>query len=357
MKQFGFLLALTLLFSGCVEQQEEVVEPKGPKVVKVMDIQVGESQATYEYPAEVYAAQDTTMAFEVSGKIIKFNYKEGQKVSKGSVIATLDDTILRANFNSAQANFKQAEQDYKRYTALYKSNSIAKAELERVKQQLDVMRSAFQVAKKNLGETKLIAEFDGVLAKKNVNDFARITAKQPIVVLQDTSYYKVKFFAPEHDVMQVQGEFSVENISKMIDIYVTIGNGVKKTYKATFVDISTTAEAVTRTFETTLRIERQYGTTILPGMTAKVSVVPKMRDQQAFYIPTQAIFSDDTSKALVWSIDEAMKVHAKALKVGEMQGENVQVLSGLEGVNKIVLSGVRFLKENDEVAIYQKLGE
>lgn len=300
MRQFSILLVIGVLFSGCMGEKEEAkVEPKSPKVVKVLDIQTGSSQATYEYPAQIYAAQDTTMAFEVSGKIVTFNYKEGQRVSKGSIIAILDDTILRANFNSAEANFKQAEQDYKRYTALFESNSIAKAELEKVKQQLEVMKSVYQVAKKNLGETKLIAEFDGIVAKKLVTDFARITAKQPIVLLQDTSYYKVKFFAPEHDVMKVKGDFSVANISKQINIFVSLNNGTEKTFEAKFVDVSTTAEAVTRTFETTLRIDRQEGTTILPGMTAKVTIVPKQRDLEAFYIPAQAVFSKSKTKR--WS--------------------------------------------------------
>ncbi len=358
MYKISVLLIVAILFSGCNEEKkEEIVKAKALKVVKVLDIKTQKSNATYEYPAKIYAAQDTTMAFEVSGKIVKFNYKEGQKVEKGSVIAALDDTIFRANYNSAKANYKQAKIDFDRYELLFKSRSIAKADIEKMEQKLNVAKSALEIAKKNLSETKLIAEFNGVLAKKIINDYERVTAKQPIVILQGTSFYKVKYFAPEHDVMKIHGDFSIKNISKQASFFVTIGNGKKKTFKAFFTDISTTAEAVTRTFETTLRMNRQKDTVILPGMSAQVRVVQKTKVKTYFFIPAQAVFSDKDNQAFVWSIDKDMRVHKHGVVLGAMQEDKIRVTNGLEHVNKIVLSGIRFLKENEKITTYKKIGE
>lgn len=359
MYKISIFLIIAILFNGCSEEkkQEVVVKPVPLKVVKVLDIQTQESKAVYEYPAKIYAAQDTTMAFEVSGKIVAFNYNEGQKIKKGSVIASLDDTIYRANFNSAKANYKQAKIDFERYAKLYKSRSIAKADMEKMQQQLDVTKSALQVAKKNLSETKLIAEFDGVLAKKIINDYERVTAKQPIVILQDTSYYKVKFFAPEHDVMKIKGGLSAKNISKQAKFYVTIGNGVKKTFQAYFNDISTTAEAVTRTFETTLKMKKPKNSVILPGMSAEVRVIQKRKAEIYYFIPAQAIFSDKDNQAFVWSVDKDMRVHKKAVVLGGMQENKIRVISGLENIDRIVLSGIRFLKEDEQITQYKKIGE
>ena len=358
MFKFGIFALILVLLSGCGEEKkQEVIEAKKPKVVKILNIEAQKSKVSFEYPAEVYAAQDTTMAFEVSGKIVNFNYKEGQKVSKGAVIASLDDTILRANFNSAQANYKQAQMDFNRYKKLFKTRSISKAYMEKTQQNLDVTKSAYEIAKKNLKETKLIAEFDGIIAKKIVDDFERVSAKQPIVLLQDTSYYKIKFFVPEHDILRIDGEFTQKNISRQASFYVTIGNGKKKTFKAVFVDITTMAESVTRTFETTLKIKHPKNTNILPGMTAKVTVIPKQVKKEQFFIPAQAIFSDENNQASVWSIDKDMRVHKKNIKITAMQGNNIQVVDGLANINKIVISGIRFLKENEKIVQYQKLGE
>jgi len=358
MFKFGIFTLILVLLSGCGEEKkQEIVEPKKPKVVKVLNVKAQKSKISFDYPAEVYAAQDTTMAFEVSGKIVNFNYKEGQKVLKGAVIASLDDTILRANFNSAQANYKQAQMDFKRYEKLFKTRSISKAYMERTQQNLDVTKSAYEIAKKNLKETKLIAEFDGIIAKKIVDDFERVSAKQPIVLLQDTSYYKIKFFVPEHDVLRIDGEFTQKNISRQADFYVTIGNNKKKTFKAIFVDITTMAESVARTFETTIKIKHPKNTNILPGMTAKVTVTPKQVKKEQFFIPAQAVFSDENNQASIWSIDKNMRVHKKNITTTTMQKNNIQVINGLENVNKIVISGIRFLKENEKITQYQKIGE
>merc|ERR1711879_816745 len=106
--------------------EEKTIEKPKVKIVKILDLNDSEKfLESFEYPAQVEALQDTTMAFEVSGKIVKFYYKEGQKVKKGAVIAKLDDTVFKANYNSAKANFNQANIDYQRYKTLFKSNSVA----------------------------------------------------------------------------------------------------------------------------------------------------------------------------------------------------------------------------------------
>ena len=344
------------LFTGCIEQEEKTIEKPKVKIVKILDLNDSEKfLESFEYPAQVEALQDTTMAFEVSGKIVKFYYKEGQKVKKGAVIAKLDDTVFKANYNSAKANFNQANIDYQRYKTLFKSNSVAKVELERQRQNLDVRKAALQVAKKNLDETKLVAEFDGIMAKKMVDDFARVTAKQAIIRLQNNSSYKIKFFVPENDILQIKGELSPKYISSVANFYVTLGNNKDKKYEAQLIDISTTAEKVTRTFEATLEMKAQKNVNILPGMTAQVKAVAKKSSQKRVFIPYKSVFSDDTGYSFIWIVNEDNKVEKQQIKTGAVSGDSVEVLGGLDEVSRIVSSGVRFLESGDEVKEYKKL--
>ena len=351
-----FLLSsfvLILFLSSCFDTKEGKIEKENIKIVKILKIADSKNFVkSFEYPAEVEAFQDTYMAFEVSGKIVKFYYKEGQKAKKGSLIAKLDDTIYKANYNSAKANFTRANKDYQRYKKLFKQNYIAKADFEKQKQNLDVTKAALQVAKKNLDETKLIAEFNGVIAKKMVDDFARVTAKQSIVRLQDNSFYKIKFFIPENDIIRFKGDLSIENISNLITFYVKFSG---KKYKAKLIDISTTAEEVTRTFEASLLIKQQKGVTILPGMTTQVEAVLKTQDTNKIFIPYKAIFSDESKNSYVWSINKDNKVQKQKIEVGQVMADSIEVLKGLKDVSKIVTSGVRFLEANDEVKEYVKL--
>ncbi len=357
-KLITIALLSVVAFTGCTEQ-EEVQSKSKTKVVKILDLKdSGSFIESFVYPAQVEAFQDTTMAFEVSGKIIKFYFKEGQKVKKGSTIAKLDDAIYRANYNSTRANYNQASLDYKRYQKLFKSNSVAKIQVEKQRQNLDVTRAAMQVAKKNLEETKLVAEFDGIMAKKMVDDFARVTAKQPIVRLQDNSSYKIKFFVPEKDILRVRGELTPKHISSLVSFTVTLGDDKSRKYEAKLIDISTTAEKVTRTFEATLQLEEQKNVTILPGMTAQVKATAKEIIEKRVFIPYKAVFSDTTKNSFVWIVDEKNRVHKQQVIIGEIIGSSVEVIKGLDdGVLKIVTSGIRFLEVNDKVQEYSKIGD
>jgi len=113
-------LLVAIIFVGCDTKEEVIEEKSSVKVVKVFDLKKSTGHAHYfSYPAEIFAFQDVTMAFELNGKITDFYYKEGEKVVKSSVIAKLDDTIYKANYDAAQANYNQAKIDYERYSKLY----------------------------------------------------------------------------------------------------------------------------------------------------------------------------------------------------------------------------------------------
>lgn len=352
---FVFSVVLTL-FVGCGTQAEQTVEEKKAKVVKLFDVDKAKNfQDTRKYPALIYSFQDSEMAFEVSGKVTKFYFNEGDFVKKGAVIASLDETIYLANYNSALANYKQAQRDFKRYDILFRSNTIAKREFEQRKQALAVMKSNFEIAKKRLEETKLIAEFDGVMAKKMVKDFARITAKEPIIRLQDNSSYKVKFFVPENDILTVKEKITEANVAKLVNFFVRLEE-LNISIPARFIDISTTAEEVSRTFEVTLEIPAQKNLNILPGMSANVEVIRNKEQHNGVYVPYRALFSDAKKQSFLWVVDATNRVHKKAVQVQEVREDVVKVITPLEANTRVVISGVRFLQEGDEVRPYKKIG-
>ena len=353
----SIILLAGFIFSACEDNNQKIEKKPDVKTVKIFNLEDSINiKKSFSYPAEIYAFQDTTMAFEVNGKIIKFNYKEGQKIKKGDVVAQLDDAIYRANYNASKANYDQALADYKRYKKLLNLKAVSQNDFEKKRQNLQVTKAALNVAKKNLQETKLIAEFDGVIAKKLVDDFERVTAKQPIVRLQDNSSYKIKFFVPENDIQLLKGELSVKNISSLVFFYVTFSNDEDKKYKAKLIDISTTAEKVTRTFEATLQMQIQDDITILPGMTAEVNVIAKNGKENRIFIPYSAVFTDESKKSFVWLMNKENRVFKQEVKLGKPSKDLIEVLSGLNKVSKIVTSGIRFLNEGDKVQEYEKIG-
>ena len=103
-------------------------------------------------------------------------------------------------------------------------------------------------------------------------------------------------------------------------------------------------------------MQAQSDITILPGMTAKVNVVVKNKNKKDLFIPYNAVFTDESKQSFVWAVNSDNKVYKQRVILGELSKDSVEILSGLEKVSKIVTSGIRFLKQNDEVKEYEKIG-
>lgn len=349
------ILLVGFLLSGCVEQEKQEIKKETPKIVKVLNLSdMQDFRDSVEYPAQIYSFLNSLLAFEVAGKVVEFNFNVGDKVKKGDIIATLDDTIFKAKFNSANATYKKAKFDLVRYEKLYKSNSVPKSKLESIQQTLDISKSNYDIAKKNFENTKLKAEFDGTVAKKYIDDFARIKSKQKIVDIQDNSKFKVKFFVPENDIIKAK-QNNIKSINQNINLFVTLSSDENIKYKAKLIDISTKAEAITRTYEATALIERPKNKNILSGMTAKIKIYRKSILDKKIFIPLNAVFTNNSNGSFVWLISNN-QVHKKQIQIGILQKDSIEVLSGLGMKDKIAISGVNLLDEDDEIKEYQKLG-
>jgi RND family efflux transporter MFP subunit len=355
-KKITMIALCSLLLNGCFKQdKQEAIETKS-KVIKTLNIKDSNSfKNSTQYPAQIHSFQNSIMAFELSGKIVKFYFNIGDKIKKGNLIAKLDDTIYKAKFNSAKATFEKAKLDYERYTKLHRTKSVSQVQYEQAKQNLDISESNYNIAKKNLQNTILKAEFDGVIAKKYVDDFARVTAKQKIIALQDNSKFKVKFFVPENDIIKANKSLNIEDINKRINLFVTLNSDQNKKYNAKLIDISTEAESVTRTYEITALINNPKTTNILPGMTAKIIINLINNNNTQIYIPLSSIFTDHSKSSFVWKINNG-KVNKVEVQTGKLQQNKIEIIKGLHSGDKIAVSGVNLLNENDKIEEYKKLG-
>ncbi len=358
MKRYNWIILFAVIvFNGCylLDDKQSTNKIQKPKVVKVLELNKKNLlKDSREYPAEIYAKQHATMAFEVSGKIIDFSFHVGEKVKKGSLLAKLDDGVYKANVKITKANYERAKSDFNRYKQLYASKSISEEKFDQIRQAKNVTKAKYDIALENFNNSKLLADFDGIIAQKLVDDFARVTAKQPILILEDTKQLKVKFFVPENDIIKAK-QNDIKSVNKDINLFVTLSSDENVKYKAKLIDIATKAEEITRTYEATALIERPKDKNILSGMTAKIKIYRKNILNKKIFIPLNAIFTNSSNNSFVWLISNN-KVHKKLIKIGRLQKDSIEVLSGLSLEDKIAISGINLLDEDDEIQEYKKLG-
>jgi multidrug efflux system membrane fusion protein len=348
----GLVAACSVLFfGGCEKQTDE--QPTVVRPVKMLTIEGPGTSSQREYPATVKATQQADMGFEVPGRIVEFLVDEGQTVEAGKVLARLDDRDYQADLEKARANQRKALADLERSLSIYKQDkgAISKGAIQSDRRAKEVTDAALLQAEKAVEDTVLRAPFDGYVARKLVEDFANVQAKEPVLILQDISQLEVEVSVPERDIAQGIPRQSPEEITQRVKPEVSVSSIPDRTFPARVKEFATTADPSTRTFQVRLIFEPPEDVSILPGMTARV--ITNVVREGGISIPLIAAQSDADLQAFVWKVDpESMTVSRQPVMLGAVHGAQVDIESGLEQGDVIATSGLRYLEDGMQVRRY-----
>ena len=344
------LVALTLV--ACGEEPQEEVEVARP--IKMLTLGGGAGRGSLEYPGTVQPSQNAEMAFEVPGRIIGFPVDEGQAVSQGATLARLDPADYEAARDIEQARVNAAKADYERYRELYASDAVSLQDLDVRRRNFEVAEAKLRTAQKALDDTRLRAPFSGIVARKLVDDFQNVQAKQSILILQDESGLEVVVNVPERDAALAVPGLTLEERTARTNPVVQISAVSDRQFPARITEFSTTADPVTRTFAATFAFDPPSDVQIRSGMTAKVILtVPGSGDEAPtrFTVPANAVAADEDNDPYVWKVDEStMRVSRVQVAVGDLAGADVEILRGLSSGDVIAISGVHNLREGTLVS-------
>ncbi len=344
---FASLCTLALM-SGC--GQESVEQAPVVRPVKIMTIGDAAAAGTRELPGTVRAVQHADMGFEVSGRIIEFRVKEGQRVKQGEVLARLDDRDYQASFDQAKASYRKARSDLQRSERIYKEDpgAISTSKIDADRKAVEVAEASLRKAEKAVEDTTLRAPFDGLAARRLVEDFQNVQAKEPVVVLQDISVLEIEVSVPERDFARGNIDRSVEEVTQRAKPRVELSSLPGRSFPARVKEFATRADPVTRTFQVRLSFDPPDDVSILPGMTARVTVISQ--GEGGTLLPSHATFADANKRPHVWLIDkQTMKARAAPVELGQLTGDAVQIVGGLSPGDQVAVSGVAQLREGMQV--------
>jgi len=345
----ALLLMVAAMWVGCGEEPAPAAPVARP--VKILAISSAEDSEILEYAGTVAAAQHSEMAFEVPGKITHFPVIEGQIVKKGDLLVRIDPRDMAALADVDTAKVRLAKAEYERTKKLFEADVVSQQEVERAKRAYEVNVAKSQGSAKGLEDTELFALFDGIVAKKLVKDFENVQAKQPVLILQDTTNLEIDVTIPEADAVRTVPRLTLEERTARVKPVVIVTSLPDRSFPAHIVEFSTTADPVTRTFGATLRFDPPNDVSIKPGMTATVRIhvpadSPVGVAAKSVSIPASAALTDDTGQAFVWVVDpKAMTVKRTPVQLGNLSGSRVYVTSGLAPGQQIAISGIHQLRD------------
>lgn len=334
----GLVVGL-LALGGC----QEAAPPPPVEVARPAEIaRVSASglDSGLRFPGRVRAVQRAELAFNVPGQIIEFPVQEGKPLAAGDLIARLDPGNFELRLAAARAEFDKARTDYERVRKIREqSQAVAQAEVDHKRTAMEVARSSFAAARKDLEDTWLRAPFDGLVARRHVENFQNVQAKEPVVSLRNVDDLEIVIHVPER---------LVRSEPKRVAGYAVFDGLAERRLPVTLKSFAAEADPQTQTYEVVLGLVTPPGTTVLPGMSAEVFPQDAVGDGAAgsLRVPLKAVSAGPDGVPRVWVVDpETSRVARRSIEVGEVRGSDVVVLRGLQGGEQIVTAGVNHLRD------------
>ena len=348
------LTVLTLVACGepPAEQPGEVARP-----VKSMLVAGFDGGDLRNFTGRVDSANKAELAFRVAGKIEKLAVNEGETVEKGQLLAQLDQTEYRLALQDKAAVHDRTKKNFDRAEELIKTGNISRRDYDTISSNLKSAEAALEQAQQNLSYTSLEADFSGSVARRHVEAFEEVLAKQTVFSMIDESSLLVKIDLPESLILRLPGGSTESNTKDKIVVTASFKSSSDKQFPLSFREVSKRADAKTQTFEVTFNLPKQKDLLLLPGMTANVKVdLSKVMTNAIHYIPLTAVSANSGLEARVWTVDEeTMTVHEQSVAVGRLLGSSIEVTGGLETGSRIVTAGAAFLAEGMKVTLMKEV--
>lgn len=345
---------ITLGLAACDKKDDQKTAVIRP--VKSIIVAKPESTLLKQFPGSVLAGKELKLSFEVTGRLIALPINEGEIVHKGQLIARMDPKKFQEKVNETRAKYLENVAQFKRAKALIKDKFISQAQYDATQANFKVSEANYNTAKHNFNDTFLKAPFAGIIAKKYVDNFEFVKAKQTIADLHNTGAVDIAIDVPENIMINLSHQ---QNQRDKAHHPVAIFNAKPmKKYPLTFKEVTTSADTQTQTYRIVFTMKRPTTLNILPGM--NVNVAAEMPDYNAqsksFYLlPAGAVFIGKDQKPMIWVINpKTMTVTKQAVKTAGLTKNKIKILSGIKAGDRVVTAGVHYLRDGEKVKLLEK---
>jgi membrane fusion protein (multidrug efflux system) len=324
------LVALSLF--SCKGKKPKMKE-KPPVTVDVMIAEKVNFPTNIEVNGSALCEEMIELHPEVSGRLTLLNIPDGASVSKGTVLAKINDAELQAQMQQLKVQLDLAVKTEQRLNKLLAVNSVNQAEYDAALSQVNMLNANINVLNAQIDKTIIRAPFSGKLGLRMVSVGAYVTPQTILGTLQQTDNIKIDFTVPE-----TYANFLTVGSTVFIQT-----NDSKEQQTATISAIEPQINIETRNIKVRARMTEGY---VKPGSFVKVLL---SKDGEGIMVPSNAIIPDASSNQLV--LIKNNKSVFVAVETGIRNEDAVEILSGVNYGDTIVISGVLFVKPNGAVKI------
>lgn len=332
-------LCVCLTYVGCASKHEEKEEDTKFLVSSPLK---KDTIVMHEYVCQIRSVQHIELRALERGYLQKIYVDEGQSVKQGQLMFQIMPLLYRAELQKAQAEANYADIEFQNTKSLADSNVVSPNELALAKAKFDKAKAELALAQVHLSFTEIRAPFDGIMDHFQVRLGSLVEEGDLLTTLSDNSKMWVYFNVPEAEYLAYKSKASKDSLIK---VHLMMANhelfkyeGVVETIEADF-NNETGNIAFRATFP-------NPGGLLRHGETGNILI---QRPVKGLIIPQKATF-EVLEKKYVYVIDEENRVRSREITIAAELPHIFVVQSGLHENDRILLEGLRQVKENEKIA-------
>ena len=286
--------------------------------------------------------QGVMMRPEVSGRIVKLGFADGQRVQRGQLLAQLDDTLQQAQLRQAEAQAGIARTNLQRSRELLAQAFVSQSAVDQNAAALEVAQAQVALAQAQLVRMRVLAPFDGVVGLRSVNIGDYVKDGADLVNIEDNSSVWVDFRLPERYLGQLKA-------GQVVDLAIDAVPG--PTYKARVVALDSQLDANGRSVLVRSRLANVDGK-LRSGMFARARVVFSVREA-ALVVPEEALVPLGDKQFIVKLVAGSQGLVSQRVpaQIGQRADGKVELLAGVAEGDTVVLAGQGRLMRADGVPV------
>jgi RND family efflux transporter MFP subunit len=364
------LIAALVSSTGCEQKENKFVPPPPPPVTVSRPLQQPVTEYLY-LTGNTQAVDQVQLDARVEGFLTSIHFKDGDYVKKGDLLFVIEQDVYKSKVQqadgqlaAAQAQLLRAGQEYDRQLSLFKQNATAKSEVEKWKAERDAAeasiieaKAGLELARINLGYTRVVAPFDGRMDRHLVTPGNLVGAGKPtalaVITRMDPIY--AYFALNERDLVRLmdkgQGKQQANYREAIVPVFAGIEGGEGYPYEGRLDFVSTGLDPSTGTIQLRAVYKNPRGAVgvpaLVPGMFVRLRVPIEVREK-ALLVSERALGVDQSGRYLLVVNDKDV-VEQRPVKAGANVNGMRVIEEGLKADEWVVVSGIQRARPGAQV--------
>jgi membrane fusion protein (multidrug efflux system) len=321
------------------EKIEVVNQGNGAAAVRVVTVSKQTLDQDFSSNGNFIPNQDLKLLSETSGVVTGIRVKEGDRVGKGQILATIDQKYLSIDLETAEDAYQKIKVDQQRYESSFKTGGVTQSQVDDINLQLRNAANKVEQAKRRIGDAHIKAPISGIINKKHIEVGAYLSTATALFDIVDVSQLKLNVSVNESQVVHLQ-------TGSKVDIKVPVFPD--KTFSGKVSFIAPKADA-SLNFPLEIKVDNDKSNKVKAGMYA--TAVFKFEKQGEMIVIPRSAFVGSVSAKQVYVLEGENKVRLTTVTPGAIMGESVVILGGLTEGQSVVVTGQINLIDGSAVTV------